>query len=125
MIKSDFKSDIDENTKIYSIIRKLPKQIIENSLEITVNKTVKTIHMRTISGPIPFTYHYKMVSFRGTTIVILNAEINKPIINVWKMKHIPRILLKNMLLKEINRNLYSLKIDLEKIYKIDETTGVI
>jgi hypothetical protein len=126
--QSDFRSQNNEKSKLYSIVRKLPNQTVENPLEINTNKTVHTIHMKTISGPIPFVYHYKLIPFRGTTTVILNAEINKNEVSSLmgrKIKSIPQIILKKMILKEVKRNLYSLKIDLEKMNSTTQTQVVI
>jgi hypothetical protein len=125
---SKFKSKSNEETELYSIVRKLPNQMVENTLEIRTNNTVNTIHMKTISGIIPFKYHYKLVPFRSTTAVILNAEINKNEVNSLmgrKMKSIPQVLLKKMILKEVNRNLFSLKIDLEKKIKPEQYERVV
>jgi hypothetical protein len=126
--QSAFKSEKDENTKIYSITRKLPHQVVENTLEITVNKSVNTIDMKTTSGPIPFDYHYKLVPFRGTTTVILNAVVDKEeVISLLgpKIKKVPKIMLKKMILKEINADLYSLKVDLEKLNNKDQNPRVV
>jgi hypothetical protein len=125
---SKFKSESNEETKLYSIVRKLPNQIVENTLEIRANNSVNTIDMKTISGAIPFKYHYKLVPFRGTTAVILNAEIDRHEFSSLlgrKMKRIPQVLLKKMILKEVNRNLYSLKIDLEKKINPEQFESVV
>ncbi|TFG21082.1 MAG: hypothetical protein EU530_01215 [Promethearchaeota archaeon] len=118
----------DDNTTIFSIVRKLPSQIVENLLEVTVNKSVNTINMKTTSGYIPFIYHIKLVPFRGTTNVILNADLNKnDIITLLgpQLKKVPKIILKKMMFKEVNADLYSLKIILEKICTEKVDKGVI
>ncbi|MBN2155582.1 MAG: SRPBCC family protein [Candidatus Lokiarchaeota archaeon] len=108
--------NFDGKDNEYQMIRKLPDKIVENIVKISDNEDENTIQIETVSGPTPFLYKYKLVPFRGTTNLILNADVDEEgVLSLLgpKIKVIPKFVINKMVRKAINNNLFSLKVILE------------
>ncbi len=61
---------------VYEIVRHLPQGRVENEVEVSELETNARVTLRSLSGPTPFTYRYRLQPAGAGTRLTLEAEIS-------------------------------------------------
>jgi len=61
---------------VYAIVRRLPQGEVENEVEVSELEVNERVTLRSLSGPTPFTYRYRLEPAGAGTRLVLEGEIS-------------------------------------------------